>query len=436
MKELIAAAFITGLFFLTSGQVGQTSFKTDTFGDVRIFKSPEKEIKKVIILLSDSTTGWNQSIDHLSQDIAKDGNLILGINMATYNEIKLHGDKTLGKNLDAVSKYVQHLLKMEHYQTPLIISFQTDTQRTFDISTQASTDFFSSINVIGSCPSTPSSIKLNIPIHFFYDQRKDCRTSNDNNKIIYMITALRVPDLSGNSLNLSKWSPEMKDLWREQSRSLASIDSSKGIEIEDALKSRLPLVVLEPKKITADHFVVIYSGDGGWADFTNEIAEAYLAQGIPVVGISSLQYFWKARGIQESTHDLEEIVIHFQNKWSLAKFKVAGFSFGADVAPFLVNQMDTKITASLQKLILLAPGYYAKFEFQLRDWFEDKDEGSSIIEQLKQMKKIPVSCAFGKDDYEGVCSSVERLDHKNIKAYPLNGGHHFNDDLTQIDQLL
>ncbi len=434
MKDLIAAALVGGLFLLTTGNVGQTSFKTDTFGEVRIFKSPEKDIKKVIILLSDKDSGWSQSMDSLSQGLAKEGNLILGINMATYSESKLHHDKTLGKNLVGVSKYVQHLLKIEHYQTPLVFSFQTDAQSAYAISTQASRDYFSSVNIVGPCPAIQPTKKLHIPVHFFYDQRKDCQKINyDANSLV---ATLRVPDLSGNTLKLSKWAPEMKDLWREQSRNLASINASKGMEIKDDLKDRLPLVILEPKKITADHFVIIYSGDGGWADFTNEIAESYLAKGVPVVGMSSLQYFWKARQIHEGSHDLEEIAVHFQSKWSLKKFKLVGFSFGADVAPFLVNQMDEKVKASMEKLILLAPGHYAKFEFQLRDWLEDKDEGSPILEQLRQIRKLPVSCAFGKEDREGVCSAVESLGYSNIRAYPLNGGHHFNEDLSQMEQIL
>ena len=53
----------------------------------------------------------------------------------------------------------------------------------------------------------------------------------------------------------------------------------------------LPLVAL-PVKEPGRLMAVIYSGDGGWRDIDKDIAGALQAQGIPVVGVDSLRYFW------------------------------------------------------------------------------------------------------------------------------------------------
>ncbi len=42
-------------------------------------------------------------------------------------------------------------------------------------------------------------------------------------------------------------------------------------------------------------FAVILSGDGGWAGLDKKVAAALAAQGIDVVGIDSLRYFWSER---------------------------------------------------------------------------------------------------------------------------------------------
>ena len=60
-------------------------------------------------------------------------------------------------------------------------------------------------------------------------------------------------------------------------------------ELED-----LPLVVYS---LRAEHpaprlFAVFFSGDGGWANLTSHVASALQADGIPVVGVDCMRYFW------------------------------------------------------------------------------------------------------------------------------------------------
>lgn len=42
-----------------------------------------------------------------------------------------------------------------------------------------------------------------------------------------------------------------------------------------------------------DTLAIFYSGDG-WADFDAKVSAGLMRQGIPVVGVSSLKYFWQA----------------------------------------------------------------------------------------------------------------------------------------------
>jgi hypothetical protein len=40
---------------------------------------------------------------------------------------------------------------------------------------------------------------------------------------------------------------------------------------------------------------VVVSGDGGWAGIDRDLGEELAREGLPVVGLNSLQYFWKPR---------------------------------------------------------------------------------------------------------------------------------------------
>ena len=52
---------------------------------------------------------------------------------------------------------------------------------------------------------------------------------------------------------------------------------------------------------TSDAFAIMISGDGGWAGLDRDIARAFVARGIPVVGLDSLRYFWHARTPEQAT---------------------------------------------------------------------------------------------------------------------------------------
>jgi hypothetical protein len=82
----------------------------------------------------------------------------------------------------------------------------------------------------------------------------------------------------------------------------------------DKLKD-LPLVEVPSKKIGIDTMAVIVSGDGGWAGIDREIGNTLAESGVSVVGLNSLQYFWKSRTPEETARDLERILNHYLSEW-------------------------------------------------------------------------------------------------------------------------
>jgi len=71
----------------------------------------------------------------------------------------------------------------------------------------------------------------------------------------------------------------------------------------------LPLVEIPEKQPSSNNFLaVILSGDGGWRKIDRKIADTLSANGVPVVGLNTLQYFWKKRTPEESSQDLGRII--------------------------------------------------------------------------------------------------------------------------------
>ncbi|MGH8508607.1 MAG: AcvB/VirJ family lysyl-phosphatidylglycerol hydrolase [Gammaproteobacteria bacterium] len=126
------------------------------------------------------------------------------------------------------------------------------------------------------------------------------------------------------------------------SRNLASFQGTidqvcddKAVQAEDV--KDLPLVEVLSKTKESDTFIVILSGNGGWAGIDRELGDAFVQKGIPVVGLNSLQYFWTPRTPEGFTKDLERVLRYYKAAWRKDHVMLVGYSQGADVLPFAIG---------------------------------------------------------------------------------------------------
>ena len=113
---------------------------------------------------------------------------------------------------------------------------------------------------------------------------------------------------------------------------------------------------------------VILTGDGGWADIDKSVAAGLAAAGVPVVGWSSLRYYWTPRTPEAAARDLARIVEHYSAAWKKERVLLVGYSFGADVLPFLVNRLPAPALARIGGVSLLGLSDTAAFEFHVSSW--------------------------------------------------------------------
>ena len=78
-----------------------------------------------------------------------------------------------------------------------------------------------------------------------------------------------------------------------------------------AAAPKLPLVEVPATRGMSDTLVVFVSGDGGWAAIDREISKALADDGMPVVGLNALQYFWTRRTPETASRDLESIISRY-----------------------------------------------------------------------------------------------------------------------------
>jgi type IV secretory pathway VirJ component len=126
------------------------------------------------------------------------------------------------------------------------------------------------------------------------------------------------PDLFQQFLALMEW---LDPRIASQARSIADL-------------SGLPLVEV-PATDGGEYLALILTGDGGWAALDKAVASGLVRRDISTLGWYSLSYFWRASTPDEASADLERSLRHYLASWKKRRVLLIGYSFGADVLPFM-----------------------------------------------------------------------------------------------------
>ena len=199
-------------------------------------------------------------------------------------------------------------------------------------------------------------------------------------------------------------------------------------ELED-----LPLVEVSAQG-SGDTLAVLISGDGGWAGIDKELAAALSKQGMPVVGLDSLRYFWNERTPESTAVDIDRILRYYLATWNKRSAVLIGFSQGADVMPFIINRLPSATRARLSMAVFLSLSQTAVFEFHLQNWLGGDRDAVPIEPELRKMSGVRGLCIYGEDDApDSLCPSPAA---KRLQIVKLPGGHHFDGNYARLATLI
>lgn len=192
----------------------------------------------------------------------------------------------------------------------------------------------------------------------------------------------------------------------------------------------LPLTVLETKP-AMDTMAIVYSGDGGWRDLDSELGGYLQSQGVPVIGVDSLRYFWAKRTPQETADDLKRIIDTYTEKWGVTNVVLVGYSFGADVIPASYNLLPKATKRRVKQLSLLALSKEVDFEISVTGWLgmSGAGEGGTTVDDIAKIKSGLVQCIYGTEEDDDPCPSMKP---SGVETVAIDGGHHFDEDYQAL----
>jgi len=190
-----------------------------------------------------------------------------------------------------------------------------------------------------------------------------------------------------------------------------------------------------------DVVAVFYSGDGGWRDLDQSLGKIIASHGIPVEGVSLLQYYWREKSAAESAADLDALIARLVASGEKKRIWLIGFSFGADVLPSVVGQLSPEGRARIAQIVMLSPSMDVNFEIEMEGYMREgwwKTHTQDFFQWLNPVRHYdahapllaleghpPVVCYYGLEDKDDTICAEPGLPAW-IKVYEKKGDHHFD----------
>jgi len=192
----------------------------------------------------------------------------------------------------------------------------------------------------------------------------------------------------------------------------------------------LPVIISKAKIDKEDKFVLFISGDGGWNSFSQKLVETYTSNGFNVIGLNSFKYFWKKKTPQQTADDLARILSTYENEWHKQKIIILGFSFGADVAPFIYTHLPETLKNKITLVQLISPSSFTDFEIHVADMLGSGNAVRSMnIAAEVNLINVPVICYYGEQETEKPLTTLKK---SNLKTVILAGDHHYAKSYPEI----
>jgi type IV secretory pathway VirJ component len=169
----------------------------------------------------------------------------------------------------------------------------------------------------------------------------------------------------------------------------------------------VPLIEVPAQAPGGDEMAVLLSGDGGWAVTDKGMAAELTKGGIPVVGWNALRYFIRRKKPDQVAHDLERVLLTYLPLWHKERVILIGYSFGADVMPFLVNRLPPELAGKVSLIVLMGPTGIADFHFHPSEWLrKPSDDSLPMVPELEKLRGREILCAYGRQEKDSLCLTL------------------------------
>lgn len=429
-------------------EVHESTGRFGPFGLLHIYKTSGQP--KHVALFISGDGGWTPAMADMAGSLAALDSMVVGIDITHYiRQLDAERGRCAypAAHFEELSQYLQKKYHFPRYILPVLVGYSSGATMVYATLAQSPPNTFTGGIGLGFCPDLKTAKpmckgsglltgKRDPKRGFVYkpaavasklyvlqgDIDKVCSTPDTRTFLSQVGNAelIELPKV-GHGFSVQKnWMPQLK-------LAFGSISGKAAAQAPDELGD-LPLVAL-PTPHKSDTLAVVVSGDGGWASIDKSVAEKLHEDGIKVVGLNSLQYFWHKKDPETASRDLMRILTHYRDTWGTTKFILVGYSSGADALPFMVSRLPGSLKSHVKVVALLGLGKSTDFEIHVSEWLFDTNGLHQVVPEVRKLKGMNVLCLYGTDEDDSACKMLGRNEATSIEV---QGGHHFGGDYEKL----
>jgi type IV secretory pathway VirJ component len=437
-----------------------TCLPAGRFGTVTVY-IPEGKPRSVTIFLS-GDGGWELGVISMARALTNMGAVVIGADIRQYlGSLKRSAQRAgapcqmVAADFEALSHQVQKEIGMSEYHVPVLIGYSSGATVVYATLVQSPPGTFAGALSLGFCADQDFAAASPCPgagLHYTRNPRHELvfepaaslkqpwialQGQKDQVCSPHAVDefAAQVPGaqvvklpLVGHGFALERnWMPQFRDAYARLT-ARAETPPQRPPDIDD-----LPVTEVHASGVS-DEFALLLTGDGGWAGLDQELAARLAASGVPTVGLNSLKYFWSERTPEATARDVARLLRHYLAAWHKQRVLLVGYSFGADVLPFVVNRLPPDLLERVASVSLLGIDSNASFEVRIADWVGSDGAGAPTRPELAALPHVPVLCIYGEGESDSICPGLSAT---GIAREQIGKGHHFSGEYALLaDRIL
>ena len=430
------------------------------FGLVSVYL-PEGTPRSVAIFLS-GDGGWELGVIGMARALTTLGAVVIGADIRHYfGSLRRAAQRpaascqSIAADFEALSHQVQKEIGMSEYHVPVLIGYSSGATVVYATLVQSPPGTFTGALSLGFCadqdlagaalcPGTGLHYHENAQHELVFEPAKTLKqpwvalqgqkdqvcNPQAADQFAAQVSGAQLVQLPlvGHGFAIERnWLPQFRDAYARLTAP-AQAAVQRPPDIKD-----LPVTEV-PASGAGDEFALLLSGDGGWAGLDQELAARLAASGVPTVGLNSLKYFWSERTPEETARDMARLLRHYLGAWGKQRVLLIGYSFGADVLPFVVNRLPADLRERVASVSLLGIDDKASFEVNIADWVGSGGSGAPTRPEVAALTQLPVLCIYGAGESDSICPGLSAA---KIARAQIGTGHHFGGEYALLaDRIL
>lgn len=172
------------------------------------------------------------------------------------------------------------------------------------------------------------------------------------------------------------------------------------------------------------------SGDGGFNKFSINLCDALNKEDYDVIALNARTYFNDKKTPEQTTIDITNFLSKKLIGRKNQQVVFIGYSFGADVLPFVLNRLPKNFEDKVKTSFFLASSGSTDFEIHWSDIFGGNTKRSmDVASEINRLQNKKIVIMNGSDD-RNLSKNKIALDKFTFVVLP--GGHHFDGDIDEI----